>query len=288
MKYFSPREFAEAIGVSESSVRRWADRGKIAITKTEGGHRKIAQSEALRFVRETQTNVAHPELLELTSETSEEETNQQILSALESGDETQLNRLLRGLYLQGESVASICDGPLRFALQQIGSRWPEDDRAIFVEHRATALVHRALVQLRQHLPALSDGAPLAIGAAPSDDPYLLPSMMAATTLADVGFRDMNLGPNTPLEVLGEAAQEEKASLIWVAITAPLKSPRGNQAIQQLAKAAQDIGAVLVLGGRSANLPPHKQPSNVQLFGSMTEMAAFAKGLAIRGAWNSDS
>jgi hypothetical protein len=33
----SPRQFAEAIGVSESSVRRWADTGRIKMTRTAGG-----------------------------------------------------------------------------------------------------------------------------------------------------------------------------------------------------------------------------------------------------------
>ena len=49
----SPRQFAAAIGVSESSVRRWADGGQIKMTRTAGGHRKIARSEAIRFIRRT-------------------------------------------------------------------------------------------------------------------------------------------------------------------------------------------------------------------------------------------
>jgi len=40
MRQLSPRELAEALGVSESSLKRWVDAGKIAASRTEGGHRR--------------------------------------------------------------------------------------------------------------------------------------------------------------------------------------------------------------------------------------------------------
>ena len=47
----STSEFAEAIGISESSARRLADSGEIRIQSAQGGHRKIPVSEAIRYVR---------------------------------------------------------------------------------------------------------------------------------------------------------------------------------------------------------------------------------------------
>ena len=67
-KHLSPRQFAEAIGVSESSVRRWADDGRIQMTRTAGGHRKIARSDALRFIRTTSAQVVRPDLLQFSEE----------------------------------------------------------------------------------------------------------------------------------------------------------------------------------------------------------------------------
>src|SRR5690242_3719305 len=63
MRHLSPRDLADALGVSESSLKRWVDAGKLAAFRTEGGHRRIAVSEALRFIRETGAPVARPELL---------------------------------------------------------------------------------------------------------------------------------------------------------------------------------------------------------------------------------
>ena len=41
----------DALGVSESSVKRWVDGGDLVAQRTAGGHRRIARGEALRFAR---------------------------------------------------------------------------------------------------------------------------------------------------------------------------------------------------------------------------------------------
>ncbi len=52
-RMLSTSDFAAAIGISESSVRRLADSGDLEIHRTRGGHRRIPVSEAIRYVRET-------------------------------------------------------------------------------------------------------------------------------------------------------------------------------------------------------------------------------------------
>ncbi|MCX5741316.1 MAG: helix-turn-helix domain-containing protein, partial [Proteobacteria bacterium] len=65
MRLLSPRDLAEALGVSESSLKRWVDSGRITATRTDGGHRKIRLSEAVRFIRESGSPIVHPELLDM-------------------------------------------------------------------------------------------------------------------------------------------------------------------------------------------------------------------------------
>ena len=65
MRLLSPRDLADALGVSESSLKRWIDAGKIEATRTEGGHRRILLGEAVRFIRESGAPLARPELLGL-------------------------------------------------------------------------------------------------------------------------------------------------------------------------------------------------------------------------------
>jgi len=44
---------AELLGVSVDTVRRWADGGRIATLRSEGGHRMVAGAELARFLTET-------------------------------------------------------------------------------------------------------------------------------------------------------------------------------------------------------------------------------------------
>src|SRR5215204_6409591 len=59
------KDLAEAIGASESSLRRWTDSGAIKTARTPGGHRRIPRGEAIRFIRETRATVVRPEILGL-------------------------------------------------------------------------------------------------------------------------------------------------------------------------------------------------------------------------------
>lgn len=60
MQHLGPRQLGQALGVSESSVKRWADQGEIVTHRTSGGHRRIALAEAIRFIRESGLPVVDP------------------------------------------------------------------------------------------------------------------------------------------------------------------------------------------------------------------------------------
>src|SRR3954468_6725852 len=61
----TPKELADAIGASESSLRRWVDGGDIRMSRTAGGHRRIPLAEAVRFVRAIGATVVRPDVLGL-------------------------------------------------------------------------------------------------------------------------------------------------------------------------------------------------------------------------------
>ena len=281
----SPRQFAEAIGVSESSVRRWADSGRIQMTKTGGGHRKIPRSEAIRFIRESDATVVRPDLLEIDQPghrrgRAQAHAGQQkeLLDALEKGKADVVSGLLITMYVNGVSAAEICDGPLRYAMQCIGAKWPDDPRSIFVEHRATNICVEALNHLRTHFRQPRANDPVALGGAPAGDPFLLPSLMANTVLTDVGFRTVNLGPNTPVDVLGQSALELEAKLVWIALTSSLPKAPVQDGLAKLVEELLNTRTQIVIGGLAARRYRIPSGTHVHTFSSMGAMANFAKGL----------
>ena len=284
-KHLSPRQFAEAIGVSESSVRRWADDGQIQMTRTAGGHRKIARAEAIRFIRATAAQVERPDLLQISEPTRRHERaaafgaqRGELLKALRKGDGELVLSLLTRMYVNGVSAADICDGPLRHAMYEIGALWPADEKSILIEHRATNICIDALNRLRTSLAGPRKSRVVAVGGAPEDDPYVLPSLMVTTVLADVGYKAVNLGPNTPLDVISQSAEERHTKLAWVSFTAPLPKTKVDALLEKAVKQLRRRKVHLVIGGQTAT--KYKFPSNRNLhaFSSLSEMAGFAKSL----------
>ncbi|MBN2491012.1 MAG: MerR family DNA-binding transcriptional regulator [Planctomycetes bacterium] len=284
----SPKELAQAIGVSESSLKRWADKGVIEVTRTAGGHRRIPVPEAIRFIRESRATLVDPRILGLSDlETLDSEHGastigdeaEQLYRFLVAGDAPRARGLILSLYLGGESVASICDGPVREAMHRIGELWQHDPSGVFAEHRATDICLQALNQLRLTLPA-PQSEMVAVGGAPAGDPYLLPSLIAATVLAAEGFAAVNLGPDTPYETLLVAAREHRARLVWLSVSSEVDARAFNREVKALAQELAGAGVCVVVGGRRAEQLSLAPADNLYRGHSMGELVAFARGVLL--------
>jgi excisionase family DNA binding protein len=275
----SPYELAQAIGVSESSLKRWVDAGKIQAIRTEGGHRRIPIAEAIRFIRERRQPILRPELLGLPAGTGEHvdpaEEIDVLQRHLEAGDVRQARTRLLGRYLAGDSIASLCDGPIRAALGRIGELWKESDAGIFVEHRATDTCIQLLGQLRALLEPPA-GKPIVLGCTPSGDTHLLPSFMAATVLAAEEFDPINLGADTPIAALEAALIEHVPVILWISVMMPPTAEVASALARLLDREAEG-GRAVIVGGRHVARVPLRHPA-VQVAASMRELAAFARGV----------
>ena len=285
MRDLSPKDLARSLGVSESSVKRWVDDGALTAMRTAGGHRRIALAEAVRFVRHTGSPVVRPELivgaasesasLARFDATATQQVGERFFALLEEDDAPAARALLLSLYVSGWPVAAICDGPMRFALAKIGTLWQHSPAGIVIEHRATDTCVRALAEVRALFTPPASDAPVALGAAPSGDPYVIPSMMAAAVLADLGYRDRNLGPDAPIAVLAHAADHYRPRIVWLAVSVAPEDGRLARGAGELATRLARSGASLVMGGRGA--PPMADAAGVTCIHSMAELAAFARG-----------
>jgi len=281
----SPRELADAIGVSESSIKRWADDGTVQALRTAGGHRRIPVEEAITFIREAGLRVIKPDLLGLrdldpqTADSLEHGSESEILYAcLSEGRAAEARGLLVSLYVGGWSVAQIIDGPIQDVMSRLGNLWKTDSNGIFLEHRATDILIQSLNYLRSLLRIPSQEAPHAIGAAPSGDPYIVPTLAASLVLAESGFRTTNLGPETPVQILQRAARELHPSLIWLSVSSAQSTDRLRSEIAALVDTLQPLGGVVVIGGRDArNLNLTRRPG-LYIGASMGELEAFVKGM----------
>lgn len=284
----SPRELAQAIGVSESSLKRWADDGLIRVMRTAGGHRRITIAEAVRFIRQSRAAIVRPDVLGLADlaviqrdDAAGDSDADRLERYLVGGHARQARAFLMSMYLSGQPVAAIVDGPVRTAMERLGRLWQHDERGVFLEHRAAEICASAIMQLQAAL-STPEGAPAAVGGAPPGDPYLIASLAAATVLMAEGFHAVNLGANTPIEALLRAAEDEKAALVWLSIGAT-PGAELRQHVLRLSESLAAMGARLIVGGFHHHLVGLAGSEAVFVGQSMAELAAFAKGLlAARG------
>ena len=250
MRHLSPRELADALGVSESSLKRWVDAGKIVAFRTEGGHRRIAVAEAVRFIRETNAPVARPDLLGMPEIAIAQHGSlgsaERLLDYLLEGDVVGARGFLLARYLGGASIGELSDGPIRDAMHALGELWHHSQQGIFVEHRGTDTCLQAVASLRTMIEPPAN-APLALGAGPEDDPYILPSFLAAAVVAAAGLRAVNLGPDTPLVALQAAVQHHHPRLVWISASVPINSARAKSISRWLSSLAPSVTPVI--GGR---------------------------------------
>ncbi|CAN5628960.1 excisionase family DNA-binding protein [soil metagenome] len=291
---FTPRQIAEGLGVSESSVKRWIDAGHLDAGRTVGGHRRVTIREIVRYLRKSGAEVVRPDVLCLTGPTdlgddeahlpSVELPSAEHLFELFKADQTEeAHDLIVTAYLRGNSLAALCDGPIREALHQVGALWDVEcaeatQTGIVTEHRATDVVLQALGHIRSLIPTPQNGFGAAVGGALSGDIYLIPSVMVAAVVADQGTPAINLGPETPPESLISAAQRFRASFIWVSCSVTADLEIMNDQLLVVANGAREWGSQLIVGGKLASEISFAHPSLTvfETLGDLTQMLADSK------------
>jgi len=144
---------------------------------------------------------------------------ERLTEALLLGNLEDAERWTSHLYFAKWSIGRICDEAIAESFRQIGDRWACRTAEVFQERRACGLVHRLLDRLAKLVPNPSVGAPLAIGAAPSGDPYSLPTAMCEVALLESGWKATSLGIGLPFETLAAAVDQFKPRIFWLSVSA---------------------------------------------------------------------
>lgn len=250
---FSPKQVARAIGASESSVKRWCDRGLLETVKTVGGHRRVALSGVLHFLREKNHALVVPEELGLPTEiglarTSLQASKTEFNEALASGNYPVCRRILLEQFLAQHSIGSICDEVIVPAMQAMGDGWCNSTIEVFEERRGCDIAMRLLFELRSMISQPKGDAPLAIGASVEADPYSLPTRMVELSLIESGWNATSLGCGVPLSSLKKAIQSESPRLFWLSVSAIEDEEKFVEEYRDLFSACDKVA--VVLGGRA--------------------------------------
>lgn len=254
---YSPKKVAAAIGVSESSLKRWCDAGYVQATKTAGGHRRVSRAEVISFLKRKKYDLRDPVAIGLpdirnVAISDDVDAVKQLTEALKSGEENACRKLLVYMYINGRTIPDLFDRIISPAFREIGERWHRGEMEVYEERLASQICHNAALEIRSLIPAAREGAPLAIGCTLEGDHYQLATLGVEMCLSSFGWRATSLGSNIPIESLYRAFENQIPQLIWISIShseaAAGMAEKINQFRQQIANRCH-----IVIGGNDC--PP---------------------------------
>jgi|GEM_PF-6156657 len=217
-KMLSTREAADYLSVSESSIKRWVDRGAIKAQKTSGGHRKIAYNDLFEFIQERdpekfQQRSVQKTILPLS------EMVQQYKLAMQAGNIFKMVEILQTHFIQLGGLAPAIDKLIYPAFLRLRSECSHPSEECLVLHRAIDQTRKVLAYAKAKLVLPAEGQQdksiLLLDVGYEID--ILPTYFAEHVLP-ASINAIQLGFDVPIPVLRGALSSEKPDYVWISGT----------------------------------------------------------------------
>jgi excisionase family DNA binding protein len=259
---FSTREMARLCGVNESTIKRWADSGRLKCLKTPGGHRKFRIRDVLAFLNEygfeglglegaTPLPDGENALAVRILRRDWDGLARYYLDTGMNGTAQAVVGYLFQLVTGGCSLVDICDRVIAPALTTLGDRWEAGNASVFDEHVVSAATIHGLERLRDTLPQ-QVGHGWSVFCAPIDgEAHEIGTRMAGLLLDRLGW-DVTLAVDgLPMPEIVTFVRRERPKLVCLSmITRPDNDGFADTA-RLLWQATRETGTRLAIGGRGA-------------------------------------
>lgn len=278
--YLKTRQVADALGVSMSTVKRWIDSGRIEATRTVGKHRLVPLSGVVRFAKKGKFPVERLAVANWERSGGEiaEGACEALAEALQAGRAGQARSLIVAAHRSAGPVA-LGDRLIRPVMERVGHGWMIGAWDVYQEHRASRIVAAALLDLIAASPRdPGEPRPLAIGATPSGDPYILPGLLCELTLVEGGWDVQNLGVDLPLRSLAAAVREQKPRLAFLSASHLGDPAHFIQEYTYFYEAASRAGTAIIVGGRALHADLRSRLVYASSGERMAHLAEFARRL----------
>jgi excisionase family DNA binding protein len=254
-KNLTSKQVARLLGVSEASVKRWADVGLLPSSKTAGGHRRFSPQDLADFRRQNFSQGRTGRVVRLRRHGQEEVAPlddalpRSMFRMLVGGQPEEAASALISLRLQGHTMARIADAVLCPALREVGDLWHAGELSVAQEHVATRTALSALHALRAAFKMRETaGTRAAVCCSVEEDYHEMSVHLSALTLEGQGWEVVNIGTSMPFYALAEVVARFRPRLVCVASTILNHPDRAAREYGEFSAAVRRVGASVVLGG----------------------------------------
>ena len=234
---------ADALGVHYQTAYRWVRSGRLPARLTGGKY--LVPSSAVAEVEESRQRphepiAPGPQRLHRQSE--------RMHDALLIGDESEVRKIARRLVAEGTPIIDLVEQVISPPLRAIGQAWHNGELTIWVEHRASAIIERALGDLLPNPRGRRRGTVMV--AAVEGDLHSLPTTMATVVLREANWHVHHLGADMPAdELVGFCASHGEVDVAVISVTNPDVADRAEQAAEEIRSA----GTPTLVGGAGRKL-----------------------------------
>jgi len=237
-KLLTSTQAARLAAVAPSTIKRWADDGRLASTRTLGGHRRFERADLARLVSEQRGSPAKHPIADAWIE------------VLVAGHRHDIDaRLLEARWRLG-SWGRVAD-ELGAVLAELGARWVAGTLSIAHEHVASDALRRALARMGDTFPTHPDG-PCCVLACAEGDEHTLGLALVELCARELGWTPLWLGRRTPSDAILEVLEDLDVGVVALSASAvSTDAPRLAAVAAEVGAGCRKHGADLVLGGSGA-------------------------------------
>ena len=228
---------ARLLGVSTSTLKRWADQGRLRFVLTAGGHRRFDRTELARFRTGMRDEVSDHEarLLELLLfEPNAGAIQPALLEA---------RNFLGSWWRTADMLGTV--------IAEIGNRWERGECDAPTEHFATHLLEQALAICGGMLP-IPPATPYCLLANVEGDDHALGLSLLELSAREAGWATRWLGAATSTAILTNAIGDLRPAVVAVSASGfSDDAPAMAAHAAKISKASKDNGSLLAFGGNGA-------------------------------------
>ncbi|HYO90831.1 MAG TPA: helix-turn-helix domain-containing protein, partial [Pyrinomonadaceae bacterium] len=221
--FLTTRQLARMWQVSEATVKRWADAGRLHPSRTLGGHRRFALKEVLRFQNEqgldvgrvTLSGVGEAAAQQKSAGVDEQGVAEQFFDAILRGQEGASAGVLLSSYMNGQTLVKILDDTFTKAMHRLGNLWHCGEVTVADEHLASQTARRAVETLRECIRREASDGRRAVVCTVEEEMHEMAVLCVQLLLEEKGWSVSYLGAHTPFYSMTDAIEKQKPQLICI-------------------------------------------------------------------------
>lgn len=217
---------ANELGVHYQTAYRWVRSGRLPARRVNGKY-VVRRDDLVDLDRDRST----PRPVTTPSSARLDRSADRLQQLLIDGDEAMARTLIRRLADDGTPVIDLIQHVIVPPLQAIGDAWHRGALSIWIEHRSSAIVERALGDIVPNPRGRRRG--VAVVGAVTGDHHGLPTTMAAAVLRSDQWHVHHLGADVPVTEFVAACSESAADLAVVTVTNPALADAASSAAEMI-------------------------------------------------------